>query len=197
LQGQRANPKYGVGATLRVPVLVGEAGALATPPVGFGFQIQLRLHPWRVGRTHLGLGVFAGHLRVPTVIQVGSLDDPGAAPVPRQQLISHTDFAGGFSFHVPAGAVILAFDLGAGAVVSTFVRPTDVRSELDERVDGVDPLVRGGVLAFIPVRRDHGPFVAVAALHPFSPDEVTTVSAAVVRPFSTVLDAGVGYMAFF
>lgn len=198
-------PIIGVAAALRMGVEVGSGGAFLSPPLGFGFGLDLRYHALPVGPMRFGFELQAGHTRFPSIRSYPRMGESGALEsVPRTTLLAHTDITLGPSFQAPLGRrVFLEFGGGGGLIVSSFNRPRSADPNEDQQLVGYSPAVRGDIGFGIPIVRNQGLRLGASFQKMFSNEQVVSDLDAPpgAEPDSIVfdmyLDISLAYQAWF
>jgi hypothetical protein len=189
-------PSFDVSAVARFAVMLGDTREL-TQPIGYGFGIVMRVHPWRVGAAHFGFTFNAGHLRAPQIERLAPSDDPTGELTPRWQRVAMSDFGGGLSFRAPLASIVFASELGGGLVVGEFLRPVSASATEDERYEAVDPSMRAGISIGAPFRDNHGVVVGLALTKIFSGIDVEGDDGRSYTPFDLVTEVNIGYQGWF
>jgi hypothetical protein len=196
LSGRAKVPSFDVSALLRFGLMLGETRQL-TQPVGYGFGMVMRVHPWRAGAAHLGFAFTGGHLRAPQLERLPPADDPNGPLTARWQRVALSDFSGGLSLRAPLGPVVFSSELAGGVVIGEFVRPTSSSAIDDEVYESVDPSLRAGMWLGAPFRNNHGLVVGVALTKVFSGIEVADAQGQGLSPFDFVTELSFGYQGWF
>lgn len=189
-------PSFDVSAVARFAVMMGETRQL-TQPIGYGFGIVMRVHPWRLGAAHFGFAFAAGHLRATESSQQSALDDPAGPTTTRWQRLAMSDFSGALSLRAPLGPVVFSTELGGGLVIGEFLRPTSDSPTEDERYEAVDPSMRAGMWLGAPFQNNRGVVVGVALTKIFSGITVDDGTGHRLRPFDLVTELSIGYQGWF
>ena len=198
-------PIIGVAAAVRMGVDVGSGGAFLSPPLGFGFGLDLRYHAVPIGPLRFGLEFQGGHTRFPTIRSYEVTTDAGGIDrVPRTTLLAHTDLTLGPSFQAPlARRLFLEFGVAGGLIVSSFTRPRSADPNDDQQLVGYSPAVRGDLGLGIPIVRNQGLRIGVNFQKLFSSEQVVSDLDAPpdAEPDSIVfdmyLDVSLAYQAWF
>ncbi|MCA9695314.1 MAG: hypothetical protein KC636_37390 [Myxococcales bacterium] len=199
-----SRPIIGVAAAVRMGVDVGSSSVFLSPPLGFGFGLDLRYHALPIGPMRFGLEFQAGHTRFPTHRGFSIIDESGATVTEhRWTILAHTDLTLGPSFQAPIGPVFLEFGAAFGLVVSDLRRPRSPNPEEDQRLVGYSPAVRGDIGFGIPIVRNHGLRLGVNFQKIFSRKQVVydLNAPADAEPdslaFDMYLDISLAYQAWF
>ncbi len=189
-------PSFDVSAQARFVVMLGETRQLSQP-IGYGFGLTMRVHPWRAGSAHLGFSFSGGHLRAPQLERLASVEDPNGPLSPRWQRVAMSDFAGGLSLRAPAGPIVVSTELGGGLVIGEFVRPTAAEVVEDEVYESVDPSIRAALTVGAPFRNNHGLVVGVGLTKVFSGLPVPDEFGREFSPFDLFAELTFGYQGWF
>ena len=200
---RRKGPVYGVGAALRLPILVGD-GKRVMSPVGFGAGLTFRVHALHLGPVRLGGMLRLGHSRFLQRSTVLTDNTPAAREVVRWSSLGHTDFALGPSVQIVLGRVFFEGGAGVGLGISSLVRVTGPTIAEEEDVSDVTLVVRGGGQIGIPFRNNQGLTLGVSVQKYVSrklvvaTDDLGTPDIEPnANPFDLVLDVLLGYQMWF
>jgi hypothetical protein len=202
---------WSVAAAARLGILLGD-GRRVIQPWGFGAGLQLRLYGLHVSKVRFGGELQLGHTRF---LEQRTVATEEGATATRWAALGHTDFALGPAVQIVAGPVILEGGFGAGVAVSHFARP------LPQPVAGADPgggtllnteedftdvtaMIRGGGHIGVPIRRNQGVVIGVAAQKFFSRKQVVAhtdltdpMAEPSANPFDLLLEVYLGYQMWF
>ncbi len=196
-------PVFGVAAVPRVAVLIGDARRV-TQPVGFGAELQLRIHALHLGRLRFGGVGHFGHTRVLQRVDVQYDDGTQTQQARRYSALGHTDFSLGPSAQLVLGPVILEGGAAVGLGISNFVRPLGPFIIDEEQFTDTTAMLRGGGQLAIPIRNNQGIVLGVHATRFFSgvqivaePDPTQPDAPPDANPFDLLLEIGFGYQMWF
>lgn len=200
---RRKGPVYGVGAALRLPILIGD-GKRVMSPVGFGAGLTLRVHALHLGPVRLGGMLRLGHSRFLQRSTVLTDNTPAAREAVRWSSLGHTDFALGPSVQIVLGRIFFEGGAGVGLGISSLVRVTGPTIADEEDVSDVTLMVRGGGQLGIPIRNNQGVTLGVSVqkyvsrkLVVATEDLGTPDIEPNANPFDLVLDVLLGYQMWF
>ena len=200
---RRKGPVYGVGAALRLPILIGDGKRVMTP-VGFGAGLTFRVHALHLGPLRLGGMLRLGHSRFLRRSTVLTDDTPGAQEVVRWSSLGHTDFALGPSVQIVLGRIFLEGGAGVGVGISSLIRANGPTVAEEEDVSDVTLMVRGGGQIGVPIRNNQGVTLGVTTQKYVSRKLVVATDDLGIpdiepnaNPFDLVLDVVLGYQMWF